>query len=264
MGEETKVDLIQTLADYQESVTAWVEQSKRETAAVSKLQKAVANGNLRDVEKLYNAAQAASRATAEQAATCEPLSFDGAAYLAPDGGFVEELQVAAAQAGVRLWERDGIIFCYPVLVRPEPASLGVRIDKKLEFNIHPAVLAATLKKLQNQEPKAKPGQFIETLFTAYELERARRQLDAYVDLPLTAIYDILTLLPGAEKDYTLLDFTRDIYFLDISDTVETKKGYRLSLPASTVSRERGIKIIKFVTRDGHEKQYAAIKFTPGQ
>lgn len=257
------MDLITTLATYQDSVIAWMEQSKKETAAIARLQRAVSNGNLRDLEKLFNAAQAAARATATQAAACEPLRFDAADYLAAAGDFLDDLKTAAAQTGVRLYERDGTIFCYPVLVRPEPANAGVRIDKKLEFNIHPTVLAATLKKLQSQEPKAKPGQFIETLFAAYELERAKRKVEAYIDLPLTAIYDILTLLPGTDKDYTLLDFTRDIYFLDTSDTNQTKKGYRMSLPASTVSRERGTKIIKFVTRDGHEKQYAAIKFTPG-
>ena len=70
-------------------------------------------------------------------------------------------------------------------------------------------------------------------------------------------------MPGAEREYTLLDFTRDIYFLDLSGITKTKKGFRMSLPASTVSRERSTKILKFVTRDGHEKEYAAISFTPG-
>ena len=119
-----------------------------------------------------------------------------------------------------------------------------------------------LKQAQSKEPKARPERFIETLFDAYEYVRAMRKLDAYIDLPLTRIYDVLTLLPG--NDYTLLDFTRDIYFLDTSGVTETKKGFRLSLPASTVSRERGTRILRFVTRDGFEKEYAAIRFTPGR
>ena len=74
---------------------------------------------------------------------------------------------------------------------------------------------------------------------------------------------MLTLLPGAEKDYTVLDFTRDLYFLDLSGITITKKGFHMSLTNSTNSRERGAKNLTFVTRDGFEKDFAAIKFTPG-
>lgn len=257
------MSLSETLNEYEKSVTAWLEQSKRQTAALQKLQKAVANGNLRDVEKLRAAARTSAQTTAQRATECAPLDVDAAEYLS-DGAFLEELEAAAARQGVRLWERDGVIFCYPVLVRPEPGSSAVRIDKKLEANIHPDVLASRLKKLQEQEPKARPDRFIESLFAAYELVRAQRKSEDYIDLPLTAIYDVLTLLPGADKEYTLLDFTRDVYFLDTSDVDKTKKGYRMSLTASTVSRERSAKIIKFVTRHGHEKQYAALKFTPSR
>lgn len=100
------------------------------------------------------------------------------------------------------------------------------------------MLAAALKKLQAREAKARPERFIETLFTAYELLRAKEGLESWIDQPLSQVYDILTLLPGSEKEYTLLDFTRDVYFLDASGITETKKGYELSLPASTASRER--------------------------
>src|SRR5207249_1911003 len=114
-----------------------------------------------------------------------------------------------------------------VLLRPEPNSSAIRIDKKLVATIRPETVAAMLKQAQSKEPKARPERFIETLFDAYEYVRAMRKLDAYIDLPLTRIYDVLTLLPG--NDYTLLDFTRDIYFLDTSGVTETKKGFRLSL-----------------------------------
>jgi hypothetical protein len=243
-------------------VTTWLDQSKKETAAVQRLQKAVAAGNLRDLEKLRQAARNAADLTAQRAGDCEPLAFDAAAYLG-NGDFLRELQAAAENAGVRLYERDGIIFCYPVLLRSEPELSAVRIDKKLEPTLRPEALAALLKKIQGKEPKARSEQFIETLFQAYELVRAGRGAPAYIDLPLSRIYDVLTLLPGADKEYTLLDFTRDIYFLDTSGITETRRGFRMSLPASTVSRERSAKILRFVTRDGYEKEYAAIKFTPG-
>jgi hypothetical protein len=167
---------------------------------------------------------------------------------------------AAEKAGVQLSEREGVIFSYPVTVSREPQLSAVRIDKKLTPTIRPETLAAQLKQLQSKEPKARPQQFIETLFEAYEYVRAKRKIDAYIDIALTRIYNVLTLLPGT--DYTLLDFTRDIYFLDTSNYKETRGGFRMSLTASTVSRERGARVFQFVTRDGYPKDFASIKFTP--
>ena len=60
----------------------------------------------------------------------------------------------------------------------------MRIEKRLENNIRPEVLVAQLKKIQGKEPKARPERFIEVLFEAYELVRAKRRIDAYIDLPL--------------------------------------------------------------------------------
>ncbi len=251
------------LAEYESGVKAWHDAAKKQAAAVAKLEKAVAQGNLRDVEKLRAAAQHAAQNVAEKAEAVTPLDFDAARYLSPGGDFVAELQGAAQAAGVRLAERDGVIFCYPVLLRAEPESSAVRIDKKLEFNLRPDVLAALLRRVQAQEPKARSAQFIETLFETYDLLRAGAHSEDYIDRPLADIYKVLTLLPGASKDYTPLDFTRDVYFLDTSGIGETKKGYRLSLPSSTASRE-GVKgkRLHFVTRDGAEKEYSTIKFTP--
>lgn len=255
--------LSEELDKYKAEIALWLNQSKKESQAVQKLYRAAEMGNLRDLEKLRATAHAAAAATSQQADGCPPLEFDAGQYLA-SGEFLDELKRTAEQEGVRLYERDGIVFCYPVLVRLEPETRAVRIDKKLEFNIHPKVLVALLKKEQSKEPRTKPEQFIETLFRAYEIVRVSDYKSANIDVPLKKVHDLLTIRPGADKEYNLLDFTRDIYFLDRSGITETKKGARLSLPASTVSRENKASILKFVTRDGHEKLYAGVKFTPGQ
>jgi hypothetical protein len=245
---------------YNKTVGAWLDQTRKATAAVQRLQRAVASGNVRDLEKLRQAAGAALEEARRRAEACPEFSFDATAYLSSTGSFLSELIAAAERAGVRLSEREGVIFSYPVLLRPEPANTAVRIDKKLVPTIRPETLAALLKQAQSRDPKARPQQFIETLFDAYELVRAKRKIDAYIDLPLMQVYAVLTLLPG--NDYSLLDFTRDLYFLDTSGITETRRGCRMSLPASTVSRERSARQLRFVTRDGYEKVYAAIKFTP--
>lgn len=249
----------EALDEYNQDVEVWLDAAKRQLAAVNKLHKAVESGNARDLEKLRWNAHAASDAAAEQANRCGPFEFDTSEYLSDNEGYLQELQSAAEAIGVQLFERDGTIFCYPLLLRVEPEMSAVRIDKKLDPNIRPELLAATLKKAQSREPKSKSDRFIETLFEAYDLLRSDGN---YTDVSLFKIYDVLTIFPGLNRDYTLLDFTRDLYFLDTSGRAETKKGYRLSFTASTVSRERSSKTLNFVTRDGHEKQYAAIKFTP--
>jgi hypothetical protein len=259
----TNVALNEILDDYAGTVAAWAAQVKRELAAVQKLEKAVVSGNLRDVEKLRLAARAAGDDAQGRAEACEPMEVDAAAYLAPGGAFLPELLEAAERAGVRLFERDGVIFSYPVLVRVEPDLTAVRIDKVLDPTLRPSALAAILKRLQARDPKSRPERFVETLLEAYELVRAKANVgSAYIDLPLADIYNVLTLMPGSEREYTLLDFTRDVYFLDTSDVRETRRGYQISLPASTATREKKTKLLPFVDRNGQEKLYATIKFTP--
>ena len=256
------MSLTETLDEYGESVTAWLEQSKEATKEIRKLEKAVQRGNLRGIEKLRLNAKEASERLSKLALDCPAFDFNAGEYLDANGGFVPELLRAAEDAGVRLYERDGVIFCYPALVRAEPSLAAVRVDKKLEFNVRPEVLAGLLKKTQSKEPKARPERFIEVLFAAYQLIVDKRKRYAQAGVPLTEVHKVLTLLPGANRDYTLLDFTRDLYLLDSSGIEKTRSDYRVMvLPASTGSRERSTKILRFVTRDGRERQYASIKFS---
>lgn len=249
----------QALDSYAPAVQAWLDAAKKETAAVARLQKAVAAGNARDLEKHRQSALNAAEIADQRAQNCPPFEFDTTSYLEND--FLDELKEASDKAGVQLYERDGVIFCYPALLRAQPDLQAVRIDKKLEPNIRPELLAAQLKKAQNTEAKARPDRFIETLYTVYELILKSMKVEGNIDVSLARIYEVLTILPGINKDYTLLDFTRDIYALDTSDVNQTKKGNQLSFPASTASRERSAKVLPFVTRDGHEKQYVAVRFS---
>lgn len=254
------MSLSETLEEYGKSVTAWLDQAKKATAATQRLQKAVAGGNLRDIEKRRSEAKEASERLSQLALECPAFQFNAQEYLDSDGAFVPELMRAAEQAGVRLYERDGVIFCYPVLVRAEPSVPAVRIDRKPEYNVRPEVLAALLKKAQGKEPKARPEQFIEQLFKVYELVVGQKKRYAHAGVPLTDLYKAPTLRP--DKEYTLLDFTRDLYFLDSSGITETRAGERMSLIGPRAARERGALV--FVTRDGYEKHYAYIKFTAAE
>jgi hypothetical protein len=254
--------LSEQLSEYSLSIVAWMDAARKQTAAVHRLQRAVADGNVRDMEKLRQAAVAAAEQVSAAAAACAPFEFDARAYLDPGGDFVRELSEAAERAGVRMYVREGIIYCYPVLIQPQPDLSAVRIDRRLDPAIRPETLAANLKKLQSKEPKSRPDQFIESLFRAYNFVRASRGHEDYAAERLADIYSVLTILPGARGDYSELEFTRDIYALDVSTLDKTRTGSVMSFASSTGSKERGAKVYRFVARDGTQKDYAAVRFVP--
>lgn len=257
---ETQMPLKAALEGYQRELDAWRGAAKKQATAVNKLYKAVETGKVRDIEKLRQEAQQAAEVAVEEARICESFDFNIENYL--HDGYSDELLKAAEDAGVDVFERDGKLFSYPVLVDLEPGRLAVRIDKSLHADIHPDRIAGVLKKAQSREPRTNPNNIINMLFRGYELVRAEAGMDSYTDILLREIYKVLTILPGSKSEYTLLDFTRDLYFLDISGVTETRRGYRLNWAASTISRESSKDMLTFVTRDGHEKKYAAVKFTP--
>ena len=55
---------------------------------------------------------------------------------------------------------------------------------------------------------------------------------------LVDVHRVLTLLPGAARDYTRQEFARDLYLLDQSGVVDVKDGRRMTLPASALTRSR--------------------------
>src|SRR5205814_7611397 len=69
------------LSEYEKTVAAWLDQAKRQVSAVQRLQKMVADGNLRDLERARQVARNAATVALERAEVCEPLAFDTAAYL---------------------------------------------------------------------------------------------------------------------------------------------------------------------------------------
>lgn len=88
------------------------------TKSLRRLRAAAKTGQVGEIEK--QVAAAAQRATeAAEAARRLPgaWQFDET-YLAQ--GYSEELRQAADEAGVRLIERDGRLYCFPLLLRIEP------------------------------------------------------------------------------------------------------------------------------------------------
>jgi hypothetical protein len=224
------------------------------TQEARRLKTAASAGQLRDV---HQAVEAVDRAAASAAAAASELRagwrFDVSGYF-ESGGYAKELLAAAADAGAHAVESDQRILCYPSIVAVSPSDATVVVDKKKQRRVRPSMVARQLAQLQARPPKFKPETFLETLVAAYDLVAPRPG----ATVKLVSVYGVLTLLPGAGREYTKPEFARDLYLLDQSGITATRSGRVMSLPASALTRGSGV--LTTVTRGGQVKVYAGVSF----
>lgn len=234
-------------------------------AAVKETKRAKSAAAVGQVRELQQALEAAVR-LADQAAGAAREVRDGWRFDVPawfaSGEYTKELLAAAVEAGVAAFESDERILSYPVVVAVSPADTTVAIDKKRERRIRPSVVVRQLAALQERPPKFKPEAFLASLVAAYDLVVSARGGRPGAAVKLAEVHAVLTLMPGAARDYTRQEFARDIYLLDQSSVVDAKDGRRLSLPASALTR--GTAMLTTVTKGGQTKVYAGIAFTEKQ
>ncbi|HUY98247.1 MAG TPA: hypothetical protein VMW47_11630 [Verrucomicrobiae bacterium] len=213
-------------------------------------------GNLRDLPKTLAAAASAAQTHAACAGDMAGSWSLGASDHLASGRYLAEVADAAAGAGVKgVREVDGKLYSFPYIVRVEPRELTVRIGKRRHRGLRPSHLAQLLKAAQSKPAKDNLGSVLHAVERAY-LALVQRELGKAI--PLVEIHALLTLMPGAGRDYTLDDLVMDMYRLDLDGPHLTRSGLRMDLPASTSAR--GGKGIRFVTRDGEEKLYSTVRF----
>jgi len=234
--------------------------AKAATAAVraaKALQKAVKLGELRRLDTLLAATEAAATAVGQQVDnTVAGWQFDATEYLA-GGEFSRELIAAARAQGVAVVEQDGMLYCCPSLVRVLAGEVSVRIDKTREARLRPSVLAAHLKDLQQRPPRFASEAFLDSLHKAY-----RRLVDpAHTGkvVKLLDLYELLTLLPGQAREYTKAEFARDVYLLDRSGSLTTRNGAVATLHASTGTKSPSA-VLRTITETGEKREYYGIAF----
>jgi len=234
------------------------------TKTLRRLRTSAQVGNLRDLRAMLAAVQQDATRAADQAAEAAgSWALDDEAYLS-SGRFTQELLAAAQSAGLQLFERDDRLYCYPVLVRVAPAERSVFVDKARERRIRPSVLVEHLREIQRKPPRFRPEAFLESLFSAYRflvLQYGPSALDGSHTEQLSLIYEMMTLRPGAGRDYSRQEFARDIYLLDRGGVTTTRRGYIVSFPASTGARAAAGSV-RVVTESGQEKVYYGIAFSP--
>ena len=227
--------------------------------AAKKAKSAAASGQVRDLEAALEAGATLAAQASERAEQLrDDWGFDVGAWFG-SGGYTKELLATAAEAGVQAFESDERVLCYPAIVSLSGSDATISIDKVKDRRIRPSVVVNQLAALQQRPPKFKPEPFIESLASAYDLVVAAKGLRPGSPAKLVDVHRVLTLLPGAGRDYTRQELARDMYLLDQTGVVTTRDARTMSLPASAMTRGTGV--LTTVTRAGQTKVYAGVAFT---
>jgi hypothetical protein len=232
-------------------------------SALKKLRGSIKAGSLRELKKTIDSAEQAIAALKQQFSnTKDGWNFDAENYIG-SRAYLEEILEMSKSLGVRIFEQDERLYCYPFLIRILPGELAVQIDKKKEKRLRPSTLLTHLKSLQNKPVRFKPEAFLESLFLAYDAlikSRGKGQVGKGSVVTLREIYKLLTLLAGQAKEYSLQEFARDIYLLDRSGVTETKKGCGVTMPGVSSGMKGIAGAIRVITQEGQDKLYYGISF----
>lgn len=266
MEVSSQISLEQALAGTEAAAEAALKVALAAVSSIKKFRMAAKSGDLREMKRAIDASEQAVAALKQQFANAKDgWVFNDEAYLLSND-FLTEIVEASAQLGVTIFKEDDRLYCYPFIIRALPNERAILIDKTRERRLRPSVLAGQLKVLQNRPIRFKPEALLECLFSAYSVAvktRGDHKIAAGAVVPLIEIYEVLTLLPGQSKEYTKQEFARDIYLLDQSNVIQTKKDYYVSFPASTGTKVAS-KTITVITQHGQEKMYYGISFRSNQ
>lgn len=250
-----------TLATWEEQLAGLERQAVALLQSVRRLRKAAHEGTL----ATFPTAAAAVRDDAAKlheavGLVAEPPAID-IAQAFETGAFVAELADAAKAANVTLVQRDGRITAYPVVLRLEARSQGVRVGRRLERRIRPSFLAAQLNALQQRPNRFNARAFLDRTLKAYAVLAPQWHPARGGEGPLVALADlheVLTLWPAAAADYPQEEFLCDLLRLDRQPDARTGRGLRFELGGSTGTK--GAKRLSVFDEAGVQHDYFAIRF----
>ena len=257
------MELEKALAKTEADVDATLKAANSVVSSLKRFRGVIKTGSLRELRKTIESAEQAVAALKQQFSnTKNGWNFDTEDYIASKA-FPDEILEMSKSLGLKIFEQDERLYCYPFLIRIIPNELAIQIDKTKDKRLRPSTLVSHLKALQNKPVRFRPEMFLESLFSAYETlirSRGKDQVGKGIVIPLLDIYRLLTLLPGQAKEYSRQEFARDVYLLDQSGVTNTKKDFVIRLPASTGTRST-TGTIRVITREGQDKPYYGISFT---
>lgn len=242
------------------------------TKQVRALQKAAKDGNITAIKKAcqnLDTVLALLRQEVANAVRTWPYT-DEEEVLYLENGYLAELRQATKEKGLDTYEQDERLISPPSVVEVVPGDRAVRVDKKKVTTLRPLHLAETLVKNSKKSTQFGAITFLESLYKAYSLvlgEQSSKQLilnRSGLVVPLDKIYEALTLLPRSRGLMDRTDFARGIYILETQGPLRTKKGARVSFPASTGTKGGRGATFQFVGPEGQVIRYYAIQFVGGE
>ena len=235
-----------------------------------RLRKAAQDGNIgtirRETERLLGELTAVQQAVGNAKDAWPFGPEQEREYL--DHGFTDEIQNVAAAHGLDVFVIDGRVVAHPSILSTLAGDRSVRINRQKSQAIRPQSVVARLKALQTKPPRFNTQQFLEAHYNAY-LDLADRETTNRLKLGksgevivLKRLYNLMTGLPGARRDYTELDFARDVHALVTSGQWTTRSGSTASFPVSTATKS-GKDVIRYIDQRGQEVPYYGIQFSGG-
>ena len=182
------------------------------------------------------------------------------------GGYLEEVMQQIASAGGEALQHEGQLLCYPSIVRVIADTGRVTIDGRTWKSIRPSALAAELLKRQKRPGAFRSEEFLEALHNVYRRIVRRDEHSPITPgvpasvVPLVDIYELMTALPGTQRDYQRIDFARDLYRLETSGTTTTRKGMGMRLMSGSTGAKNRSRRLTFVAPGGREITYYGIRF----
>lgn len=236
---------------------------------VRRIKRGARDGNIaalrREVERL-DAGIEQVRDRADEVSRAWPFSTEEEVEYLRDS-YANELMEHAEHAGLDLFHRDDRLIAHPSILRVLAGDRAIRVDHRRSVAVRPTRVVTDLTRAQERPARFRPQPFLQALYDAYvelchrdsSAGRFRLQGVGQV-IPLDRIYRLFTGLPGTGRDYTQLDFARDLYELEESGVREVRSGGRVSFPASTGTRApRGT--ISFIDPRGEQVVYYGIQFS---
>jgi hypothetical protein len=186
------------------------------------------------------------------------LPFDPATYLA-SGAYLDEVRAALEAQGVTVVAEENTLLCSPSIIRAVPREVAIDIDGTRERRLDPRTVTANVIARQRQGSKYRPERFLNSLRQSYDLVVAKESERPDAVIRLVDIWQVLTLLPGQQKEYTQQDFARDLYHLDASGvTTSLQSARQLRWCASSGIRNSGVLCV--VGADGRLCRYWGVSF----
>ena len=253
------------LAELDRALTDAERHAKAALGTVRGLRKSSQDGTVAALEKLFDQApRQIEQMQAALAAARAGFTYDAEAEFA-SGAYLLELQAAAEAAGLKLVARDDRLTAFPLLLKLEPKTPGVRVNRKLDRRIRPSVLVELLKKAQAAQG-VRPAAILDRIFQAYACLAPGHQTGWRANhrepgpvVPLLDIHDVLTMLPEAEAAYPRDAFACDLLRLNRAPDTRSRDGRGFALPASTATK--GKNVLRVYDEAGDEHIYAGIRFT---